>query len=39
MPSWELFEAQSHAYRQSVLPATAGRRLVVEAGVAQGWHR
>jgi len=39
MPSWELFEAQSHAYRQSVLPASAGRRLVVEAGVAQGWHR
>ncbi len=39
MPSWELFEAQSQAYRDSVLPPSVPARLVVEAGVSQGWHR
>jgi transketolase len=39
MPSWELFEAQSHEYRDSVLPPSAHARLAVEAGVTQGWHR
>jgi transketolase len=39
MPSWELFEAQSHEYRDSVLPASVRARLAVEAGVTQGWHR
>jgi len=38
-PSWELFEAQASAYQESVLPAGCTRRLAVEAGVAQGWHR
>jgi transketolase len=38
MPSWELFEAQPAAYRESVLPA--GVRVVsVEAGVSLGWSR
>jgi transketolase len=39
MPSWELFEAQSQAYRDSVLPPSFHARLAVEAGVTQGWHR
>jgi transketolase len=39
MPSWELFEAQSQEYRDSVLPPSIRLRLAVEAGVPQGWHR
>jgi transketolase len=39
MPSWELFEAQSQEYRDTVLPPVVGARLAVEAGVSQGWHR
>ena len=36
MPSWELFEAQSRAYREAVLPPSVRARLAVEAGVAHG---
>ena len=39
MPSWELFEMQSQAYRDDVLPPSVGARLAVELGIAQGWHR
>lgn len=39
MPSWELFEAQTQEYRDSVLPPSIRARLAVEAGVSQGWHR
>ncbi|MEP0823292.1 MAG: transketolase [Ignavibacterium sp.] len=39
MPSWELFERQSSEYRESVLPSNARKRIAVEAGVAQGWHK
>jgi transketolase len=39
MPSWELFEAQSPEYRETVLPPSIAARLAVEAGVSQGWHR
>jgi len=39
MPSWELFEHQGSEYRESVLPATATRRLAVEAASPFGWHR
>jgi transketolase len=38
-PSWELFSEQPAAYRDSVLPPKITRRLAVEAGVSQGWHR
>jgi len=34
-----LFEAQSQAYRDSVLLPSVASRLAVEAGVSQGWHR
>jgi transketolase len=37
MPSWELFEAQDAAYKESVLPKSVTKRLVVEAGVTFGW--
>ena len=39
MPSWELFEMQDAAYRESVLPAAVTRRVAIEAGVSQGWDR
>jgi transketolase len=39
MPSWELFEQQPHAYKESILPANVTKRLSVEAGVTMGWER
>jgi transketolase len=39
MPSWELFESQSPAYREAVLPAAARARVSVEAGASFGWER
>jgi transketolase len=39
MPSWSLFEAQDEAYRNNVLPPAVTRRVSVEAGCSQGWHR
>ncbi len=38
MPSLELFAAQPQAYRDTVLPPAVTRRVVVEAGVPQGWE-
>ncbi|PSJ60372.1 transketolase [Pseudaminobacter soli (ex Li et al. 2025)] len=39
MPSWELFEQQSEAYRDSVLPPEVTARVSVEAGSVIGWDR
>jgi transketolase len=39
MPSWELFETQLAAYRESVLPADIPLRVSIEAGVTLGWER
>jgi len=39
MPSWELFEQQDLAYRDSVLPPDVGARVSVEAGSVIGWDR
>jgi transketolase len=39
MPCWELFEEQTPAYRESVLPASVTTRLAVEAGRSLGWER
>ena len=39
MPSWRLFEEQTEAYRQSVLPAAVTARLAVEAASPLGWER
>jgi transketolase len=38
-PSWELFEKQDEAYRESVLPKGIQKRLAVEAGSSLGWER
>jgi transketolase len=39
MPSWDLFELQSPAYRDSVLPPAVKARLAVEQGSTLGWER
>jgi transketolase len=39
LPSWELFEAQDAAYRESVLPRACRKRVTVEAQVPFGWER
>jgi len=39
MPSWELFDQQPQAYRESVFPKSVRARLAVEATLPQGWHR
>ena len=39
MPSWELFEAQDAAYKESVLPKAVTKRITVEAGISMGWHK
>jgi transketolase len=38
-PSWELFEKQDEAWRESVLPKNIQKRLAVEAGAGLGWER
>lgn len=38
-PSWELFEKQDAAYRESVFPKNLRKRLAVEAGASMGWHK
>ena len=39
MPCVELFDEQSDAYKEQVLPAAVRKRIVVEAAEAFGWHR
>jgi transketolase len=39
MPSFELFEKQDAAYRDSVLPPKLRRRLAIEAGVPMSWYQ
>ncbi|UHH27699.1 transketolase [Pseudomonas veronii] len=39
MPSWELFEEQPTAYRDSVLPPAVTARVVVEQAGPLGWDR
>ncbi len=39
MPCWELFEAQSKEYIESVVGGDLGKRVSIEAGVALGWHQ
>jgi len=38
-PSWELFEKQDTAYKESVLPKNITVRLAVEAAATFGWER
>ena len=39
LPCFELFEEQSHDYRESVLPSGVVARVAVEAGIEMGWLR
>ena len=39
MPSWDLFDAQPQAYRDSVLPPEIAARVSVEEGSVIGWDR
>lgn len=39
LPSWELFEAQDAAYKESILPKAVTKRLSVEAASSFGWHK
>ncbi len=39
MPSWDLFEQQDAAYRESVLPEAVLARVSVEAASGLGWER
>jgi transketolase len=39
MPSWELFEQQSQAYQDSVLPPDVTARVSVEQASTFGWER
>jgi transketolase len=39
MPSANIFEEQTQAYRDSVLPPAIRRRLAVEAGALMSWYR
>jgi transketolase len=39
MPSWELFEKQDAAYKESVFPKAHKKRLAVEMASPMGWHK
>jgi len=39
LPSFELFDRQTPAYKESVLPAEIRARVAVEAASTFGWHR
>jgi transketolase len=39
MPSWELFERQDAAYRESVLPSSIQARVAIEQASTLGWDR
>lgn len=39
MPSWELFEKQDEAYKNSILPKHIKKRISVEMASTLGWHK
>ena len=39
MPSWELFEEQDQAYKDSVFPEKITARIAIEQGSVMGWDR
>lgn len=39
MPSWEIFEHQSHEYKESVIPSSVTARVCVEQASTFGWRR
>lgn len=39
MPSLELFNRQSDAYKESILPANVKKRVIIEAGTTMCWYQ
>ncbi len=39
IPSFELFDAQTDAYKEAILPAAVEKRFAVEAACSFGWHK
>lgn len=39
MPCWEIYDKQDNEYKNSVLGENIGKRVSIEAGVEQGWHK
>jgi len=39
LASWELFDRQDQAYKDSVLPPSVRARVAVEAGIKMGWEK
>lgn len=39
MPSWDRFEQQDAAYKESVLPRSLTKRVAIEMGSSLGWHK
>lgn len=39
LPCWELFDEQTAAYREQVLPSSVAARVAVEAGIRMGWDK
>jgi len=39
MPSCEIFDRQPAEYRQQVLPGSVRKRVAIEAGATQSWHK
>src|SRR5699024_2827180 len=39
MPSWDRFEKQTDAYKESVLPQDVSKRLAIEMAASFGWER
>lgn len=39
MPCWEIFDRQSDEYKVSVFGGPVGKKVAIEAGISQGWHK
>jgi transketolase len=39
MPCFAIFEAQPNKYKESILGGDIGKRVSIEAGIEQGWHK
>lgn len=39
MPCWELFDKQTSEYKDTIFGGDIGKRVSIEAGVEQGWHK
>lgn len=38
-PCWEIFDKQDPEYQESLFGGDIGKKVSIEAGVSQGWHR